>query len=157
MGVSIPPNPECLLTRVYCHVLRRVLWPSEVLKHGRCSSTSPDIVLLQTVQQSTVMNAVLRCAVRAALSCSEVLKYGRYRGFTSLGIVFQTMDNTHLRRALGMKAHQTGVLINRIQPTTSTAKVRRQDCSPFELMLLTLECISVQPHVCPWCFTSVAS
>lgn len=27
-------------------------------------------------------------------------------------------------RALGMKAHQTGVLLNRIQPTTSTAKVR---------------------------------
>lgn len=62
------------------------------------------------------------------MSCSEVLKYGRYRGFTSLGIVFQTMDNTHLRRALGMMARQTGVLINRIQPTTSTAKVRRQDC-----------------------------
>lgn len=52
------------------------------------------------------------------------MKYGRYRGFTSLGIVFQTMDNTHLRRALGMKANQTGVLLNRIQPTTSTAKVR---------------------------------
>ncbi len=65
---------------------------------------------------------MLSCTV---LVCSEVLKYGRYRGFTSLGIVFQTMDNTHLRKALGMKAHQTGVLINRIQPTTSTAKVRR--------------------------------
>lgn len=84
------------------------------------------------------MFAVLCCAVVcfAVLCClyfhpcvvlSEVLKYGRYRGFTSLGIVFQTMDNTHLRRALGMKAHQTGVLINRIQPTTSTAKVRRPD------------------------------
>jgi hypothetical protein len=70
--------------------------------------------------------AALCCA--AALLCSEVLKYGRYRGFTSLGIVFQTMDNTHLRRALGMKAHQTGVLINRIQPTTSTAKVSWQEC-----------------------------
>lgn len=64
----------------------------------------------------------------APVWCSEVLKYGRYRGFTSLGIVFQTMDNTHLRRALGMKAHQTGVLINRIQPTTSTAKVSGDVC-----------------------------
>eukprot|EP00879_Flechtneria_rotunda_P025705 GHRR01027342.1.p1 GENE.GHRR01027342.1~~GHRR01027342.1.p1 ORF type:complete len:465 (+),score=120.89 GHRR01027342.1:586-1980(+) len=54
---------------------------------------------------------------------SEVMKYGYYRGFCSLGIVFQTMDNPHLRKALGMTGHQSGVLINRIQPTTSTAKV----------------------------------
>ncbi|KAF8058398.1 DEGP10 [Scenedesmus sp. PABB004] len=44
-------------------------------------------------------------------------------GFCSLGIVFQTMDNPHLRAALGMAPHQSGVLINRIQPTTSTAQV----------------------------------
>jgi hypothetical protein len=55
--------------------------------------------------------------------CSEVERYGRYRGFCSLGIVFQTMDNMYLRKALGMKADQTGVLINRIQPTTATAQV----------------------------------
>jgi hypothetical protein len=53
------------------------------------------------------------------------MRYGYYRGFCSLGIVFQTMDNPHLRRALGMAAHQSGVMINRIQPTTSTAQVRR--------------------------------
>lgn len=57
---------------------------------------------------------------------SEVMLYGHYRGFCSLGIVFQTMDNPHLRRALGMAAHQSGVMINRIQPTTSTAQVLRK-------------------------------
>ncbi|KAF6257274.1 trypsin-like cysteine/serine peptidase domain-containing protein [Scenedesmus sp. NREL 46B-D3] len=57
---------------------------------------------------------------------SEVMRYGYYRGFCSLGIVFQTMDNPHLRRALGMAAQQSGVMINRIQPTTSTAQVLRK-------------------------------
>lgn len=78
------------------------------------------------------------------LSHSEVMKYGRYRGFTSLGIVFQTMDNTHLRRALGMKGHQTGVLLNRIQPTTSTAKVRQEGFfGQFECGLVAIGCVLV--------------
>eukprot|EP00878_Enallax_costatus_P016372 GHUV01017172.1.p1 GENE.GHUV01017172.1~~GHUV01017172.1.p1 ORF type:complete len:392 (+),score=60.76 GHUV01017172.1:73-1248(+) len=59
---------------------------------------------------------------------SEVQKFGFYRGFCSLGIVFQTMDNPHLRKALRMTSHQSGVLINRIQPTTSTAQVGEQYC-----------------------------
>ena len=33
------------------------------------------------------------------------------------------MDNMYLRKALGMTPEQTGVLINRIQPTTATAQV----------------------------------
>jgi len=57
---------------------------------------------------------------------SEVERYGRYCGFCSLGIVFQTMDNMYLRKALGMTPEQTGVLINRIQPTTATAQVLRK-------------------------------
>jgi hypothetical protein len=31
--------------------------------------------------------------------CSEVMRYGYYRGFCSLGIVFQTMDNPHMPSA----------------------------------------------------------
>jgi hypothetical protein len=38
-------------------------------------------------------------------------------------MTFQTMDNQYLRTALGMGASTTGVLINRIQPTTATAQV----------------------------------
>lgn len=67
------------------------------------------------------------------------MKYGFYRGFCSLGIVFQTMDNPHLRKALGMTSHQSGVLINRIQPTTSTAQVMpcSYTCKAYYSMQLT--------------------
>jgi len=85
-----------------------------------------DVLCCAMLRHAAVVSAVLFRALLPCVvlcRCSEVLKYGRYTGFTSLGIVFQTMDNTHLRRALGMKNHQTGVLLNRIQPTTSTAKV----------------------------------
>jgi hypothetical protein len=71
------------------------------------------------------------------LFCSEVMLYGHYRGFCSLGIVFQTMDNPHLRRALGMAAHQSGVLINRIQPTTSTAQVQPVTCVQYVLSIVS--------------------
>lgn len=57
------------------------------------------------------------------VACREVRTHGGYRGFCSLGIIFQTMDNPYLREALCMPATLTGVLINRIQPTTATAQV----------------------------------
>ena len=54
-----------------------------------------------------------------------MLAYGRYRGYCSLGVVFQTLENAHLRRALRMARDMSGVLINRIQATTPTAAVLR--------------------------------
>lgn len=39
---------------------------------------------------------------------------GPYQGFPSLNIAFQTLGNDNLRTALGMKANQSGVRINRI-------------------------------------------
>jgi len=57
---------------------------------------------------------------------SEVARHGGYRGYCSLGLVFQTLENAHLRASLGMAPTASGVLINRVQPTSSTAAVLRK-------------------------------
>lgn len=54
---------------------------------------------------------------------SEVAMYGAYRGYCSLGILMQNLENPHLRRALGMSPGTSGVLVNTIQPTSAAAKV----------------------------------
>eukprot|EP00955_Chlamydomonas_euryale_P090597 364557-Chlamydomonas_euryale.AAC.9 len=54
---------------------------------------------------------------------SEVAKYGFYKGYCSLGILCQNLENPHLRRALGMQEGQTGVLVNTVQATSAAAEV----------------------------------
>lgn len=53
----------------------------------------------------------------------EVARYGQYRGYCSLGVLCQNLENPHLRRALGMAPHMSGVLVNNVQQTSSAAKV----------------------------------
>ncbi|GBF95989.1 protease Do-like mitochondrial [Raphidocelis subcapitata] len=57
---------------------------------------------------------------------SEVSRHGEYRGYCSLGLVFQTMENTFLRASLGMGDGASGVLVNRVQPTSPTAKALKR-------------------------------
>jgi hypothetical protein len=58
--------------------------------------------------------------VRAIL---QVARYGQYRGYNSLGVMCQNLENPHLRKALGMPQGATGVLINNVQQTSTAAKV----------------------------------
>jgi hypothetical protein len=53
----------------------------------------------------------------------QVARYGQYRGYNSLGIMCQNLENPHLRKALGMPQGATGVLINNVQQTSTAAKV----------------------------------
>mmetsp|Transcript_40595 Transcript_40595/g.129478 ORF Transcript_40595/g.129478 Transcript_40595/m.129478 type:complete len:473 (+) Transcript_40595:134-1552(+) len=48
-------------------------------------------------------------------------KNHKYTGFPALGIEWQKMENPDLRKALGMKATQKGVLIRRVEPTAPCA------------------------------------
>ena len=52
--------------------------------------------------------------------------HGAYRGYCSLGIVFQTLENAGLRRSLGMGGGMSGVLVNRVQPTSPAAAALRK-------------------------------
>lgn len=56
----------------------------------------------------------------------EVRAHGAYRGYCSLGIVFQTLENAGLRRSLGMGGGMSGVLVNRVQPTSPAAAALRK-------------------------------
>eukprot|EP00197_Chlamydomonas_leiostraca_P015336 CAMPEP_0202861036 /NCGR_PEP_ID=MMETSP1391-20130828/2572_1 /ASSEMBLY_ACC=CAM_ASM_000867 /TAXON_ID=1034604 /ORGANISM="Chlamydomonas leiostraca, Strain SAG 11-49" /LENGTH=647 /DNA_ID=CAMNT_0049540355 /DNA_START=61 /DNA_END=2004 /DNA_ORIENTATION=- len=56
----------------------------------------------------------------------EVARYGQYRGYCSLGVLCQNLENTHLRRALGMGPGMTGVLVNNVQLTSTAAKAIRK-------------------------------
>jgi len=49
------------------------------------------------------------------------------RGFCDLGIQVQLMESDVLRRSMGMVSGQTGLLINKIAPLVSTAKVVQRD------------------------------
>ncbi|MEW5297330.1 MAG: hypothetical protein WDW36_000546 [Sanguina aurantia] len=53
----------------------------------------------------------------------EVAGAGTYLGYCSLGVMCQNLENPHLRRALGMAAGQTGILVNSIAPTSTTASM----------------------------------
>lgn len=57
---------------------------------------------------------------------SEVSMHGQYRGYCSLGVMCQNMENPHLRAALRMPPDMTGVLVNTIQPTSSASKVLKK-------------------------------
>ncbi|KAF5734179.1 hypothetical protein HS088_TW16G00624 [Tripterygium wilfordii] len=50
-------------------------------------------------------------------------KNGAYTGFPILGIKWQKMENPDLRTAMGMKSHQKGVRIRRINPTALESEV----------------------------------
>jgi len=54
---------------------------------------------------------------------NDMLRHGKYTGFPTLGVEVQTMENPHLREAYSMDAKQKGVLISRVMPTSSAAKV----------------------------------
>jgi len=49
----------------------------------------------------------------------------KYTGFPTLGVETQTMENAHLREAMGMKPKQKGLLVSRVAPTAAAAKVLR--------------------------------
>uniref|UniRef100_A0A2N9G649 Protease Do-like PDZ domain-containing protein n=1 Tax=Fagus sylvatica TaxID=28930 RepID=A0A2N9G649_FAGSY len=50
-------------------------------------------------------------------------KNGAYTGFPILGVEWQKMENPDLRTAMGMKPHQKGVRIRRIDPTAPESNV----------------------------------
>eukprot|EP00929_Paragymnodinium_shiwhaense_P042760 TRINITY_DN22074_c0_g1_i1.p1 TRINITY_DN22074_c0_g1~~TRINITY_DN22074_c0_g1_i1.p1 ORF type:complete len:526 (+),score=127.34 TRINITY_DN22074_c0_g1_i1:69-1646(+) len=54
---------------------------------------------------------------------NDLLKNGKYTGFPTLGIEHQTMENAHLRDAFGMADKQKGILVTRVCPASSAAKV----------------------------------
>jgi len=54
---------------------------------------------------------------------NDLLKHGKYTGFPTLGVDTQTMENTHLREAFGMKPKQKGILVSRVAPTCAASKV----------------------------------
>lgn len=55
-------------------------------------------------------------------------KNEKYTGFPGLGIEYQSLENDALRRALGMKKDQKGVLISRVNQTSPSAEcIRRGD------------------------------
>eukprot|EP00798_Chlamydomonas_sp_ICE-L_P019921 gene19921-26625_t len=54
---------------------------------------------------------------------TEVALYGAYKGYCTLGILCQNLENKDLRVALGMDHSMTGILINTIQPTAASALV----------------------------------
>ncbi|KAL6765377.1 trypsin family [Haematococcus lacustris] len=53
---------------------------------------------------------------------SEVARYGQYRGYCSLGLMCQNLENPHLRKALAMPPGATGVLVNSVQQTSTACK-----------------------------------
>jgi hypothetical protein len=57
------------------------------------------------------------------LLCSaQVARYGQYRGYCSLGVMCQSLENRHLRAALRMPSGVSGVLINNVQQTSSASQ-----------------------------------
>lgn len=54
---------------------------------------------------------------------NDLLKHGKYTGFPTLGVEIQTMENTTLRESYSMGPKQKGVLVSRVLPTASAAKV----------------------------------
>lgn len=54
---------------------------------------------------------------------NDLLKHGKYTGFPTLGIEHQTMENDHLRQAFGMTEKEKGILVTRVCPASSAAKV----------------------------------
>ncbi|KAI8533755.1 hypothetical protein RHMOL_Rhmol10G0033900 [Rhododendron molle] len=50
-------------------------------------------------------------------------KNGAYTGFPILGIEWQKMENPDLRKSMGMRSDQKGVLIKRVEPTASESQV----------------------------------
>jgi len=49
----------------------------------------------------------------------------RYSGFPQLGLQYQTLENTSLRRALQLSARDTGVLVTRLAPVSPASTVLR--------------------------------
>jgi S1-C subfamily serine protease len=59
---------------------------------------------------------------------TDVQRNGRYTGFCSAGIDWQALENSALRRFLGMDASETGVLLRRIHPLSgATAVLQKND------------------------------
>lgn len=53
-------------------------------------------------------------------------RHKQFTGFPCLGVEWQKLENPHLRKRLSMKAEQKGVLIRRIEPTSSAFKLLEQ-------------------------------
>eukprot|EP00850_Spirogloea_muscicola_P009186 SM000051S17546 [mRNA] locus=s51:220822:226189:+ [translate_table: standard] len=51
---------------------------------------------------------------------------GHYTGFPVLGIIWQKMENSALRSSMGLKPHQKGVLVRRVEPTSFASSVLQQ-------------------------------
>jgi S1-C subfamily serine protease len=52
---------------------------------------------------------------------------GNYTGFCDVGLQIQLMESDNIRAAMGMKASQTGVLVNKVCPLADAAKVLVKD------------------------------
>ena len=53
---------------------------------------------------------------------NDVAANGKYTGFPVLGIEWQKLESQSLRRSLGLGPSQKGVLVRRVEPTSSVAK-----------------------------------
>jgi len=52
---------------------------------------------------------------------------GGYTGFCDLGAQIQLMESDNIRKSVGMKAGQTGVLVNKVYPLTDASSVLKKD------------------------------
>lgn len=58
---------------------------------------------------------------------SDLRRHQKYTGFPTLGVVYQTMENSHLRESFGMDSKQKGILVTRLVPTSAAAKVLKEN------------------------------
>ena len=58
---------------------------------------------------------------------TDVSRNGRYTGFCSSGLEWQALENAALRRYLGMRAPETGVLVRRVYPLSGAATALRKN------------------------------
>lgn len=59
----------------------------------------------------------------------DIERFGSYKGFCTLGLSWQAMDNPTMRDAFGMPNDENdlGVLVNKLEPLSDTAKVLKPD------------------------------
>eukprot|EP01118_Nematostelium_gracile_P007791 TRINITY_DN2554_c0_g1_i1.p1 TRINITY_DN2554_c0_g1~~TRINITY_DN2554_c0_g1_i1.p1 ORF type:complete len:442 (-),score=106.86 TRINITY_DN2554_c0_g1_i1:35-1360(-) len=53
----------------------------------------------------------------------DIAKNGRYTGFCDLGLSCQSLENNQLKQYLNLPPNDTGILVNRIDPLSSSAKL----------------------------------
>jgi len=89
--------------------------------HGECVGIS--FQSLKSEDAENVGYVVPVPVVRHFLE--DVAANGRYVGFPQLGLSWQRLENPHLRKSLGMKAGEKGVLVRKVEVTSPAAAVLR--------------------------------